>query len=379
MHELALFAGAGGGILGGKLCGWKTVCAVEIDGNARSVLLARQNERIFKPFPVWDDIRTFDGRPWRGLIDVVSGGFPCQDISCAGKGAGIKGSRSGLWSEMARIIGEVRPRFVFVENSTFLRTRGLGVVLGELAQVGYDAQWCFVSAENVGAPHKRDRLWLVAPCADSDGRGCQIQREQEHGEQQGAQRSELDGLCQGRSGSWPLANPLCDGTWERFSQVSKDTGSAEVGAGRGEGAEFGNGRQDVPDTERQCIDTGAERTGRETGADACGSCPWAEVADTEEQHRAGYERETHEPGRGGEDVADSAFIVERKQTDEENPKSRERKARPESRSGSWWESEPDVGRVAHGVANRVDRLKCLGNGQVPAVAATAWRILTEGI
>lgn len=88
MYELALFAGAGGGILGGKLLGWRTVCAVELDAYARRVLLARQRDGCLEPFPIWDDVRTFDGKPWSGKIDVISGGFPCQDISCAGGGAG---------------------------------------------------------------------------------------------------------------------------------------------------------------------------------------------------------------------------------------------------------------------------------------------------
>ncbi|MCK4792182.1 MAG: DNA cytosine methyltransferase [Desulfobacteraceae bacterium] len=167
MHELALFSGAAGGILGGKLCGWRTVCAVEIDEYARSVLLARQNDGILEPFPIWDDVRTFDGRPWRGLIDVVSGGFPCQDISCAGGGAGITGKRSGLWTEMARIIREVRPRYVLVENSPLLVGRGLAMVLGNFAQMGLDAQWCRISAAECGAPHRRDRLWIVA---NADGK-----------------------------------------------------------------------------------------------------------------------------------------------------------------------------------------------------------------
>ena len=89
MNELALFAGAGGGILGGHLLGWRTVCAVEWDAYAASVLVARQNDRCLPPFPIWDDVQTFDGRPWKGVIDVISGGFPCQDISSAGRGAGI--------------------------------------------------------------------------------------------------------------------------------------------------------------------------------------------------------------------------------------------------------------------------------------------------
>lgn len=99
MNELALFAGAGGGILGGHLLGWRTVCAVEWEPYAASVLAARQNDGLLPAFPVWDDVRTFDGKPWRGIVDVVSGGFPCQDISAAGAGAGIDGERSGLKSK----------------------------------------------------------------------------------------------------------------------------------------------------------------------------------------------------------------------------------------------------------------------------------------
>ena len=162
LRELALFAGAGGGILGGKLLGWRTVCAVEFDPYARDVLVARQNDGSLPPFPIWDDVQTFDGRPWGGAVDVVSGGFPCQDISCAGKGAGMEGARSGLWGEMARIVGEVRPRFVFVENSPMLTSRGLGVVLGDLAELGFDARWGVLGADDAGAPHRRKRIWVLA-------------------------------------------------------------------------------------------------------------------------------------------------------------------------------------------------------------------------
>ena len=97
-----------------------------------------------------------------GVVDIVAGGFPCTDISLAGKGAGIDGEQSGLWSEMARIIGEVRPRFAFVENSPALVTRGIGRVVGDLAALGYDCRWTVLGAADVGAPHKRDRIWIVA-------------------------------------------------------------------------------------------------------------------------------------------------------------------------------------------------------------------------
>jgi DNA (cytosine-5)-methyltransferase 1 len=162
MNELALFAGAGGGILGGKLLGWRTVCAVERDAYAAQVLAQRQNDGCLEPFPVWSDVQSFDGRPWRGVVDVVSGGFPCQDISCAGKGAGLNGERSGLWAEMARIIGEVEPKHAFIENSPMLVTRGLATVLSDLDAMGFDAEWGCVGAHAVGAPHKRERLWIVA-------------------------------------------------------------------------------------------------------------------------------------------------------------------------------------------------------------------------
>ena len=165
MNELALFAGAGGGILGGHLLGWRTVCAVEFAEYPRRVLLARQRDGLLPTFPIWDDVRTFDGKPWRGKVDVVSGGFPCQDISVAGSGGGLDGERSGLWLEMARIIGEVQPAFAFVENSPALTSRGLGRVLGDLAEMGFDARWGCISASSVGAHQRRDRIWIVANLA----------------------------------------------------------------------------------------------------------------------------------------------------------------------------------------------------------------------
>ena len=162
MNELHLFAGAGGGILGSILLGHKIVCAVECDPWCQAVLLQRQKDGILPSFPIWDDVRTFDGRPWRGIVDCISGGFPCQDISTAGKGEGITGPSSGLWKEFARVIDEMGPRYVFLENSPALTSRGLGVVLGDLASMGFDAEWCVLGASDVGAPHIRKRIWILA-------------------------------------------------------------------------------------------------------------------------------------------------------------------------------------------------------------------------
>ncbi|WP_144156530.1 DNA cytosine methyltransferase [Paraburkholderia sp. BCC1885] len=170
MHELHLFAGAGGGILAGQLRGNRCVCAVEREPYAQAVLVARQNDGTFPPFPVWDDVRTFDGRPWRGIVDIVAGGFPCQDVSVAGTGDGLDGERSGLWTEMARIIREVRPKRVEVENSPVLTSRGLGRVLGDLAEMGFDVEWGVLSAADCGAHHLRERIWILAH-ADSESSG----------------------------------------------------------------------------------------------------------------------------------------------------------------------------------------------------------------
>ena len=162
MNELALFAGAGGGILGGHLLGWRTIAAVEIEDYPRRVLLQRQADGLLPRFPIWDDICTFEGKPWRGKVDIVTGGFPCQDISAVGKGDGLEGERSGLWKEMARVIREVGPRFVFVENSPMLTSRGLGAVLGDLASMGFDARWGVLGADFAGLDHKRNRIWIAA-------------------------------------------------------------------------------------------------------------------------------------------------------------------------------------------------------------------------
>ena len=277
LNELALFAGAGGGILGGKLLGWRTVCAVEWEPYPASVLCARQNDGFLPPFPIWNDVQTFDGKPWRGIVDVVSGGFPCQDISSAGKGAGINGERSGMWREMARIICEVEPRFVFVENSPMLTSRGLGAVLGDLASMGFDAKWGVLGAADVGANHQRDRIWIVGKY---------------------------------------LPPPHLAHAHSTHEQRNKRT----------------------------------ERTQSEhANIDSTG-----ELANT-----------TQLLGNGG-----NAYRQRQKISEFRNCHG------TFGQNHHWWEVEPNVGRVADGVAARMDRLKAIGNGQVPLCAATAWRILS---
>ena len=256
------------------LLGHTCVCAVEIEPYRRAILLQRQRDGILPRFPVWDDIRTFDGRPWSGRVEVVCGGFPCQDISAAGKGVGIDGSRSGLWREMVRVVREVGPRYVFVENSPVLTARGLGRVLGDLAETGYDAKWDVFGADDVGAPHHRKRLWILAH-AQGDGRRSRVS--------------------------------------EAISIHSASCGDRDGQSRRGGGGIH------------------------------------APVAHADEARLAEREGVASDPGQ------EQPAVV---------------------RDG-WWSAEPDVGRVAHGVAHRVDRIASLGDGQVPAVAALAWRVLLE--
>ncbi len=323
MNELALFAGAGGGILGGHLLGWKTICAVEWEPYAASVLVARQNDKILPPFPIWDDVQTFDGKPWRGIVDVVSGGFPCQDISAAGKGVGIEGKRSGMWKHMARIIEEVQPAYAYIENSPMLRTRGLGVVLQDIAKMGFDAEWGIVSAADAGAPHRRDRIWILATNTN------------------GKRRNKWGGDRQER-------HILHDNQWD--ASKSKPERQRWVSG-------FRALSENVADTKSQrtghdCQNNGA-RSGEIHPSDNAGcSCG----GDNRQENRKAI---CHAAGAGLPHGATESMG--------------EPKADTESEQSDWWATEPDVGRVAHGVAARVDRLKAIGNGQVPAVAATAWR------
>ena len=304
MNELALFAGAGGGILGGKLLGWRTVCAVEWEPYPASVLCARQNDGLLPPFPIWDDVQTFDGNPWREIVDVVSGGFPCQDISAAGKGTGIDGERSGMWREMARIIHEVQPRFAFVENSPMLTSRGLGTVLGDLASMGFDARWGVLGAADVGANHQRNRIWIVG----DSSRKRRAEGRDDHGQDDGSKPA-TDGQH---------ASQMADAT-ELFSNGCND--NARVSLERQTQSQFRNdcGSKNVA----QPKNTGLERRKNGGNVQSSESRPWK-----------------------------SSWSIQ-----------------------DNWLIEPNVGRVADGVAARVDRLKAIGNGQVPLCAATAWGLL----
>ncbi|MGQ1309366.1 DNA cytosine methyltransferase [Acinetobacter baumannii] len=328
MNELALFAGAGGGVLASYLLGWRTVCAVERDAYAAQVLAQRQNDGILEAFPIWSDITTFDGKPWQGIVDVISGGFPCQDISSAGKGAGIEGERSGLWSEMARIIGEVRPRYVFVENSPMLVSRGLTRVISDLAKMGYDAQWARFSASNFGAPHIRDRIWIVA-YTDSSANGKQhINAEK------------------GRNGFEPLFDV------PHTQSFGCQTNGLSIGAQQKKPLS-GSNCKDVANPKsigleqaRQC------KSSSEKWFTGCGN----ELSDTNCERCKQVEQR----------------VISRTQSEGQADPSQHSSF---TRGWEWWSIEPELGRVVDGVAHRMDRLKAIGNGQVSIVAKCAFEFL----
>ena len=160
MNVLDLFSGIGGFSLGLERAGMRTVAFCEIEPFCRAVLA-----KHWPSVPCYTDVRdlTADRLAADGVKpDLICGGFPCQDVSLAGKRAGLDGERSGLWAEYARLIRELRPRFAIVENTPGLLSLGMGRVLGDLAEIGYDAEWHCIPAAAVGADHERDRVWIIA-------------------------------------------------------------------------------------------------------------------------------------------------------------------------------------------------------------------------
>lgn len=164
MRTMHLFAGIGGGLLADLILGHTPVVAVEWEPYACKVLRERAAEGWFPGLHVWEgDVRLFNPSEYTGIVDCIHAGFPCQDISVAGKQAGVsEGTRSGLYREVLRIAGVVRPKQLFLENVSAILSNGLGTVLGDLAALGYESKWCCIRASDCGANHRRDRWWLLA-------------------------------------------------------------------------------------------------------------------------------------------------------------------------------------------------------------------------
>jgi DNA (cytosine-5)-methyltransferase 1 len=301
VNELSLFSGAGGGVLGTKLLGWKSVGYVEWEPYCQQVLAQRIEDGFLDEAPIFGDIDHFiesgAAKKYQGFVDVVTAGFPCQPFSVAGNREGENDPRN-KWPQTIQCIRDLGPRlrYALLENVPGLLNSGyFGEILSSLAQAGFDAKWVVLGADDVGAPHRRKRLWIKATSQDPERSG-RLHREHEEGRIQ---------------------------VWEQRESGSR--GGERVSGDSPEVADSGSSRLAYPS--------------RGEGGEE-----WDGRLHPSEEEQAGQHLECGSQGQ----------------------------------STSYWKTEPNVGRVAHGVASRVDRLKALGNGQVPAVAATAWTILSTG-
>lgn len=315
MRFVELFAGIGGFSLGFERAGMECVGHVEIEPYAQKVLL-----KHWPDVPLLPDVTKVKGDEF-GQVDVLCGGFPCQDISVAGNQKGLidengESTRSGLYDEIIRIARICRPKYIVLENVAALLSRAewFGYVLGRLAEIGYDAEWQIIRASDVGAPHKRARVWIVAyPNTDHSTDGTE-QRQQLQRTKEPA-RSSQDELETGGHVAHPRRKPEgCEKKPERTSD----------------------------NTSRCCSweDSRSKKAGGKNN-----------VADTDKERLQGF--------RANGDK-------ERWQEQNERQAGLCRGARPER--DSIWEAEPNVGRVANGVPSRTHRLKCLGNALIPQIA-----------
>ena len=305
VRMLDLFSGIGGFSLAAQqVWGDKLDIAgfCEIDEYCCNIL--RKN---FPEVPVFNDIKELDGKKFDDIF-LMTGGFPCQDISIAGKGKGIEGERSGLWSEMHRLISEVRPEYALIENVPMLIHRGLKRVLCDLAEIGYDAEWQIISAKYVGAPHLRYRIWIVAYPQHTDTDNA------------GSHRKKV--IVKGKA---ELQDEQIGYTRQVRKAISRENAF------------------------RNALSGGFGRSSRR----------WN-----------GEKPENGHMGMEEEDISnsDSSGLEERRRSKSVRKELPAAKRSSKRVSRSNWTAEPSVGRVANGVPHRVDRLKGLGNAVVPQVA-----------
>lgn len=338
----SLFSGIGGIDLGFDRAGMECVWQVEIDDYATKVL-----EKHWPEVHREKDIREC-GKHNLESVDVIAGGFPCQDISYAGRGAGLDGERSGLFFEAVRVVRELQPRYVVLENVAALLTRGLDRVLGTLAEIGYDAEWHCIPAAAVGAPHIRDRVFVLAYAESERHRGWR------------EPRNVCEAEC--RSNDELLREPSCSS--QRTSNVSNANSGRFKECQKCDGeSESWKQTQQRNYAVRLCNDVAYSNMQHGER--------WIQSRQSEREERKAWT----EPGGSGSDVAD-AYSSGFKNAGECEEVSKCGWQRTFG-SSSWWDAEPDVGRVANGVPNRVDRLRGLGNAVVPQVSEWIGRRLMQ--
>lgn len=337
VRELPLFTGAGGGLLGTRLLGWTPIGYVERDDYCQRVIAQRIKDGLLPAAPIFGDVRKFlesgAAREYRGFADVVTAGWPCQPHSNAGKRRGAADEREG-WPWVIETIRQVRPCWFLGENVPGILSTDAGRyfagILRDLAESGYDARWRVLSAAEVGAPHKRDRLWLVAHRAGERKRSIPVR-------------------------PWRPQQAATN-----FDRVGADVADAD--SGRSER------------TQQQICPRGnvAELGGQSLGNTASAGLSHGRSSQV---GRSQPQSQLERPGSDVSDTNGQGYVQPRP------IRSESQHASPQSRcnGGQWWATEPGLGRLAHGVPHRVDRLRAAGNGQVPAVAAAAWHLLTTDL
>lgn len=297
LYGLDLFSGIGGNTL--ALREWiKTIAYCEQDRHAQSVLLSRMADKSIESAPIWDDVTTLTASMFNVPIDIIIAGFPCQDISVAGKGAGLAGKRSGLFFEIMRLAKEIKPTFLFLENVPAIRTRGLDTVIRELTEAGYDSRWCMLSAAEVGAKHRRHRWFLLG-----------------YSERPKLQR-------------------------RRKSDVVVET----TGETKDISQKRQRSRYAISNSSKDISTTSHIKRGHRNESKKISKPKFSNVANSDiERLEIGKQRKT----------AKQSTVI----------------------GTDWWIVEPEVGRVAHGIPFRVDRIKRLGNAVVPAQAREAFKYL----
>ena len=342
VNGLAICAGVGAIELGLSLAigdAYRTVGVVEQEARLASVWVARMDAKIVGRAAIWDDLTTFDGKPWRGCVDIISGGIPCQPFSVAGRRAGTDDER-WIWKDAARVISEVEPRCVFIENVPGIIHAGLPEILSDLAALGFDAEWGTLSASDVGAPHVRNRFWLLAYTRRGGARWLQ------HIARSGWQSPNHGAIGEGLADAERDGHSRqCDGEVRRFRDTQVRAESTGWLA-----------RSD-------CAVANAESAGHQAGGRGVGDASALAVA--------------------ASDGADHMALTncDRRQAEVQYP---DRLFPPGPSDADGWREyirqggpEPVVLGGTDGDAERLDRIHAAGNGVVPLVAATAFVRLAE--
>lgn len=371
MNGLDLFSGIGG--IAEALSPWvETRAYCENEPHAQAELLSRMSRGEIHTAPIWDDITTLKAKDLPP-IEIISAGFPCQDISVAGRRAGLGGERSGLFFEVVRLAREIRPEFIFLENTPGIfvppvkkkkQPAPLGIVASEMAALGYDCRWSVLSAFDVGAPHLRERWWCLARRKDVD-------------DSQGGRRRvrDADDNRTSKGALNPLGNPsegvAHSNSRQRVDQEKEiQAGRLAINHGRGSLADTDGFRRGVRGSERKGI-----RRGKQARDEIDTGCK--DVAKPERmrklQSKGVKQNKRRRASNGSEDVANTTS--KRQENFQRSSASTERGGRRATCGSSWWPIEPAVGRVAHGVPLRGNRVMRLGLTVVPKCAREAFKRL----